>query len=475
MEKTFLKFITTCVFIGLSAVAVHAQSTDDLLNLLIGKNLLKQEEADSIRAETALKTQETPFDKTLSIDLEWRPRTEFRSGYQQMANDTTVPALFTNQRTRLTFGYDVVGKYNFQFSIQDIHTFGANDPRSTAGTIQIFEAYFEPMITKNFSIRIGRQRLMYDNQRLFAQNDWRQNANAHDALNFRWRNSNLKTELAAAWNQTNEGVAGTNFTPTDASGKLISNYKLLLVHYLNWKFTKALTLTTINSGDGYQDAKNPEKLLMRYTNGGRVEFEKGNLYITMSGYYQHGHNTSNRKIDAFYMQPEIKYTLKSNTIFRLGMEYMSGNDATNKTDTVDHSFVPLYGVAHRFNGYMDLYTRFPSDLNNAGLINPYFFIVQNLSKKTSLGFYFHQFYSQNKFVNSKKEVIDNNLGFEHDILFNYKPNPIINLEIGYSYYLPTASTVLIKKAKVDSEKTFQQWAYVMLTVKPQILKMKFNK
>jgi hypothetical protein len=49
------------------------------------------------------------------------------------------------------------------------------------------------------------------------------------------------------------------------------------------------------------------------------------------------------------------------------------------------------------------------------------------------------------------------------------------LEVGYSYYLPTESTVLIKKAKAGSEKEWQQWAYVMATFKPQLFKAKFNK
>jgi hypothetical protein len=125
-------------------------------------------------------------------------------GYGQMSNDTTAHAFFGNQRTRLTFGYQVLDKLNFQFSIQDIRIYGKDDPRTGAGTIQVFEAYAEPYLTKNLSIRLGRQRLMYDNQRLFAQNDWRQNANTHDGINIRYINTKLQTELAGAWNQTAE-------------------------------------------------------------------------------------------------------------------------------------------------------------------------------------------------------------------------------------------------------------------------------
>jgi Alginate export len=466
------------LLLGLSIFLIpnfaFAQTPDELLNLMISKGLVSQIEVDSLRAEAAIKLQENPKDKTFSIDLEYRPRSEFREGYGQLQNDTVVPAFFTNQRTRLTFGYEIANKFNFQFSLQDIREYGRDDPRTTAGTVQVFEAYLEPQLSKNFSIRIGRQRIMYDNQRLFAQNDWRQNANSHDGINFRWNSTDFTTELAAAWNQTTEGFSNTGFFPVDQTGKSIVNYKLLTVNYLKWKLNKNFTLTSINCADGYQDAKNAETLHIRYTNGGRLDFEKNALYATFSGYIQHGRSAANKVLHAYYIQPEIKYVLKVNTTFRLGMEYMSGQDA-NRVTNDDNSFVPLYGVAHRFNGYMDLYTRFPNDLNNAGLVNPYLFAIQNISKKTSVGFYFHQFYSQNNFLDKDKKAIDKYLGFEQDILFNFKPNAYTNLEVGYSYYLPTESTVLIKKAKAGSEKEWQQWAYVMATFKPQLFKAKFNK
>lgn len=470
MKKTYLSYILAPCFL-LNTSIIKAQS-DEILNLLISKKIISQNDADSLRAESAIQSQQKPIDKQFGIDLEFRPRFEYRQGYAQMSNDTTADAFFGNQRTRLSFGYQVLDRLNFQFSIQDVRIYGKDDPRSGAGTVQVFEAYAEPFLTKSLSVRVGRQRLMFDNQRLFAQNDWRQNANAHDGINIRYINTKLQTELAGAWNQTAESVAGTSFSPVDQAGKPIVNYKLLIVNYLRWNLTKEFTLTTINCTDGFQSTTNTEKLNMRITNGGRIEYTHDNLYLTFSAYYQHGKNVAAKKLNAYYIQPEIKYIVK-NTTLRLGAEIMSGQDAT-KASNEDNSFVPLYGVAHRFNGYMDLYTRFPNDLNNAGIVNPYLFIVQNFSKKVSCGFYLHQFYSQNKFLDADKHVIDKNLGFEHDILFQYKPNNVTTLEVGYSYYLPTASTTLIKKAKLGADKEWQQWAYVMLTLKPNLFKHKFN-
>src|SRR5690606_5417738 len=118
-----------------------------------------------------------------SVSLEFRPRTELRNGYRQLRTDTTGIAFYTSQRSRLYLTYQRPG-FIFHTSIQDVRIWGEDDPRSTAGTLQVFETYVEPSITERLSVRIGRQKIMYDNQRLFAQNNWRQNAGSHDAVRF---------------------------------------------------------------------------------------------------------------------------------------------------------------------------------------------------------------------------------------------------------------------------------------------------
>ena len=111
---------------------------------------------------------------------------------------------------------------------------------------------------------------------------------------------------------------------------------------------------------------------MRFTSGGAWNTVPQNGTLTLSGYYQYGKDSSGKKIAAYYLQPEIKYSGIKNYTFRLGMEYLSGHDATQPV-TKDNNFVPLYGVAHRFMGNLDIFTTFPADVNNAGLVNPYLF------------------------------------------------------------------------------------------------------
>ena len=129
------------------------------------------------------------------------------------------------------------------------------------------------------------------------------------------------------------------------------------------------------------------------------------------------------------------------------MEYLSGADSSTHP-AEDKNFVPLYGVAHRFMGNLDLFATFPSDVNGAGLLNPYLFF-QYQKNKISLRIENHLFYSQSQFL-FKGSPIDKYLGFENDWRFNYKPSKITDLEIGFCWASVTNSMVYIKNSKVAS-------------------------
>jgi hypothetical protein len=452
------------LFFLLQWCIVLGQSTNDILNVLISNKTITQQQADSLRAEYAISQQNNLPEKRLQIDFEFRPRTEYRNGYQQLRNDTTTAAFFTNQRSRLSINYSYNNRFILQFSMQDLRVWGQQDPRSVLASLQVFEAWAEPFITDKFSIRIGRQKLVYDNQRLFAENDWRLSGAVHDALNFRYNTPKLSAELALANNQSSEKYFGTDFTPAG-----FTNYKYLIVNYIKYTPDKNLVVTVLNSSDGFQKKNDPEKMDLRYTLGGRVEIIRGNLYGTVSGYYQGGKNPSGKDLSAWYLQPEARLTTSQGMTARLGAEIFSGTG--NQASDIDRSFVPLYGVAHRFNGSMDLIVRFPNDVGGAGLVNPYLFLIQPLFKKFELRSDFHTFYLQNNYYLDDNKI-PRYLGFENDLLFTFKPNPATKIDLGFSYMMPTESFATVKGAGDASYNCY--WAYVSLTFKPVLFSTKFK-
>jgi hypothetical protein len=439
------------------------QLSEETINLLLNKQVISQQEADSLKADQTKKLKNEVF----TVDLEIRPRTELRNGFRQFRSDTSRAAFLTSQRSRLSLAYKRE-KFAAVFSIQDIRTWGAQDPRYTGGSVQLFEAYIEPYITSSFSIRAGKQRLMYDNQRLFAQNDWRQNAGTHDALNFRYYKKRFETELAFAFNQTSEPLFFTPYTPVG-----FTYYKTLGVNYLKYKTAnEKWAFTTINYFEGFQiaGAKNTEKQSFRYTDGGRIEY-LGKIYATISGYIQHGKTQAGKAVSAFYFQPEVKYSVKKTEI-RLGAEIKSGNDPSGDAEykKTDHAFQYPYGVAHRFNGTMEYFaSSYPGSSKDVGLINPYFFLEQKIKDKIAISLQNHLFFSQYGSLNSSKEAVDKYLGFETDFLFVYRPNNYTKLDFGISTLLGTESLEYI--AGGDHNRT-PFWSYVQLTLTPKLLSIK---
>lgn len=421
---------------------------------------------------------------TLVISTDVRVRSEIRHGYRTLPIKDTGVGAFINQRSRLNFDFKTK-RFDLFASLQDARVWGQQDPREGQGTtssttasptttfpLYLFEMYAEPHFNDKWSVRIGRQRVIYDNQRLFAENDWRLPGNSHDALRLIYNNKvNLNTELLFAFNQSAEN----NFTTTYAP--LVKNYKVLINHYLNWKLSKNFTLTTLNTADGYQssEAKKYQTTYMRYTNGGRLEYASYNWYLTFSGYYQHGKDSSGKKLSAFYIQPEIKYSGIKNVSLRLGFEYLSGQDTASKKD---NNFVPLYGVAHRFMGNMDFFTTFPADVNGGGIFNPYLFF-QYQSKKTTLRIENHLFYSHTAFPFKGKSFNDKYLGFENDWRLNYKANTFTDIEFGFCWASVTNSMIEVKNPKagasdLDRYSKLPYWTYLSVKFTPTLLKFSWN-
>ncbi|MBK9284720.1 MAG: alginate export family protein [Sphingobacteriaceae bacterium] len=402
---------------------------------------------------------QTDTTKTFKLDLEFRPRMEYRDGYRQLPNDTSSAAYFGTQRSRLNFTYEQ-NKFKFHTSIQDIRVWGQYGQSSTSGSLNVFEAYVESYFTKNLFIRMGRQKVELDNGRIFSAANWSQAGRAHDGINLIYKNEKITSEFMTFFNQTSEKIVETDFSPAT-----FTNYKTLNIHYLNLKLGKGFTLTTINAADGYQSKLNTKTLYVRGTSGGRIEYENGNINGTVSGYYQYGKLQAGNNISAYYIQPEISIKLQKFKS-RLGFEYMSGDDATLTSNT-SKSFVPLYGVAWKFMGNMDYFTSFPKDLKNGGLFNPYLFLFYEVNKKITVRADAHLFFLQNNVSNANMEIIDKYLGFENDLSIKYKANNFTTIDFGVSYMFAEKSMETLKGG--NSERT-PVWSYLMITFKPELFK-----
>ncbi len=385
---------------------------------------------------------------SIIISGEMRPRFELRKGYKTLIYDSLVPASFVSQRSRLNF--DFKNHYlRFYISLQDVRIWGEDVSTSDQKFPGLFESFAEVNLCKNWKIRAGRQVLAYDSERLFSGNNWKQAARSHDAFRLMYRGDNIIMEQVLAFNQTKENSNGTEYSPT------FSNYKFLAMNFLKYKVSEQFIVTALNTADGFQDVNRAENMYLRYTLGGRLEYKKDKLYATAASWYQCGKTDSLYKIHSWYLHAEAKYEAIKNLFVTGGAEILSGN-INGQGATLNRAFVTLYGSGHTFMGYMDYFTSFPGDTKKDGLVNPYLYL-QFKTGKFNLKFNNHLF-----FLQSDSQQLDKYLGFESDLVVNYKVSDFASVEFGFCYFSPTESLNKIKN--VTTPDPFQHFSYVTFMV-----------
>lgn len=191
----------------------------------------------------------------LTATGQFRPRTEFRDGYSTLQSKDMETAVFTSQRTRLNVGFT---GYRFKFfvAVQDVRVWGQDASTINKATtaenngIQLHEAWGEIMLNdtlssiQNLSLKIGRQEISYDDQKVMGGLDWLQQARYHDAIVLKYVNKGWTADFGAAFNQNKELLSGTiyNGVPPATAGYpagtngLGTNYKSLEYAYLAKKF-----------------------------------------------------------------------------------------------------------------------------------------------------------------------------------------------------------------------------------------------
>src|SRR5690606_3857444 len=187
----------------------------------------------------------------LSITGQLRTRSEYRNGQGAPQVKDTIPAFFTSQRTRLNIGYT---GYRFKIftALQDVRVWGQDASMINRNTtdaydgLMMHEAWAEislidtGRVVKNFSIKIGRQELVYDDVRLLGNLDWLQQARRHDAAVIKFDHNGLTAHLGAAYNQNAERKSNHIYdgTPTGypaSTNGMAAMYKAMQFLYIGKK------------------------------------------------------------------------------------------------------------------------------------------------------------------------------------------------------------------------------------------------
>ena len=388
-----------------------------------------------------------------------RPRFEYRNGYGTLRNDTTKPAAFVSQRSRLNIIYKNK-KVQLKFSFFDFRVWGDQVWKKDISTIGLNEAWGKFSINDYCSVKLGRQSLKYDNSRLISAVNWNQIGAAHDAAVVHFKKNNWIIDIGAAWNQSGQNKFGTYYD------NYKSYYKSLNFLWFSKRFN-LLNLASLNIIDGMQDSNNSEIINFRSTNGITLDYKVDKFKLTTRLYFQNGKLKDGQRLRAYYTNIDLKMFVNKNFSIIMGNEIKSGNDATDSLNTTNNAFDIAYGGRHKFNGRIDYFST-PSTTKDAGLVDSYLKTDYKLSKDTRLFAEYHYFLLQNNYIHNGS-VQDKFMGHEIDLVVKYNIETNVRLEAGYSFILGSKTLDIIKSG--DS-KLWNNWFYLMLTIDPTLFSNK---
>jgi len=425
-----------------------------------------------------------------SASAQLRTRTELLSGQGSPISQGERPAFFTSQRTRLNAGYKGY-RTQFYISAQDVRVWGqdaSTNNRVTNAALNGFmlhEAWgeislFDTTITKtgkDLSIKIGRQELLYDDSRLLGNLDWLQQARRHDAALIKYSNQGFLAHLGFAYNQNRELKTGTLYDGvpngyTAGTNGIGTMYKSMQFAYLGKKLKQGNISFLILKDDfqKYNLTETGTKTLKRgtwsrVTLGPYLQAKLGKSWnVTASAYLQNGKDKDGNSLSSYMYSVKGQYEVTRNFSVIPGFDYTSGTTAGSSKN---RSFDPLYGTPHKFWGQMD-YFYAANGFGKGGLSDFFISTVTKASPKLSIQADLHQFSSASQLRNSNDEKISGNFGNELDVIATYNLTKMISFQGGYCTFLSTNTLAQVKS--VEDPQKMANWAYLMISIKPEFLK-----
>ena len=423
-----------------------------------------------------------------------RIRSELRNGQGSPSVKDTAAAFFTSQRTRLSLGFNA-HRVRIFTSIQDVRVWGQDASTLNRTTTDAFdglmlhEAWTEINLldtgrTKpGFTLKAGRQELVYDDVRLLGNLDWLQQARRHDAVLLKLEHNGWMVHAGAAFNQNAERRSNTiyNGTPTGyAAGTngIGALYKSMQFLYVGRKL-KRVSASFLLFKDDFSKfrfaktdtlRKNPiygQSVWSRITSGFYFTMALNKLSMVGSAYYQGGHYREGTSLNEFLLSLSTQVTFTPTFSAGPGIDVTSGNNGADPSRKFQR-FDPLYGTPHKFWGYMD-YFYVADGFGSNGLIDLYVKARHKAARNLTLALDVHQFSLPDAVVNESGDAMKKLLGTEIDLTISYVITKEVVLEGGASYMFGTSTLSSAHVKNIANASSNSSWAYLMLTVKPEFI------
>ena len=413
-----------------------------------------------------LKAQEA--DNEFTLDAQLVTRGELRAG------GFKADSLDKYRRSQFIIGkYIITADYKRSWlEVRLSPKFSGVWGQGTAG-LNLYEGWAKLQTKKGLFMKIGRQELSYDNERIIGNDDWTMTAPTHDVLKFGFDGESHKVHLMAAYNQ--DAANMDNGTQYYSGG--LQPYKTMQALWYHYDTPKKLFgISLMGMNIGMQSLKDNEADVTYYQQlvGSYMSFRRKYWSLEGEFYYQLGKQEHGMPIDAFMgsvkaiVKPSEKYN------FLVGYDYLSGDKffsvpPEGHFGLVQHDkirgFNAVFGSHHEFYGAMDFfylknyYQGFTPGLQNlylGGNVSP----VEGLGLNAAYHYYA---------IATKLDYLDSKtLGHEVDFFASYAFSKAVSVSAGYTYMHGSETMTILQQIQEVTEQRNLHWGWVMLSVKPTL-------
>ena len=449
------------------------------LLLTLGSKAENHQDTDTLKSSETLFTstgkagENRPNHFTLNANL--MARGEMRRGGLPVTDvgEEKDRANFVVERARLILGYER-DFLQARVSIQHEGLWGSE----SNGELNIYEAWAQLKTKNGFFTRVGRQELVYDDERILGNDDWAMAALSHDVLKVGYEGHGHKAHAFFAYNQNNKNVIGGNFYKNGAQP--YKSMQAVWYHYDVPKIPLGVSLIFMNVGmQSGTEEKNHTTNQQLF--GGYLKFKPKRFSLEASYYRQTGKASLNYEsgmdlpLKAWMAGVKTGYDFNSYVSAYAGYDYLSGDKEfvvpeQGAIGMTLHSkitaFTSIFGSSHKFYGAMDFfYVSAYYGTNSPGLQNLYGGVTIKPVKNLSIDAAYHYMSIASNLTNLKKT-----LGHELEVFASYKIMRDVSVAAGYSYMKGSET---MERLKRSTDKRQMHWAWLMLSISPRIFSAKW--
>ena len=405
-------------------------------------------------------TQTTEKENEFSMSMQIRPRAEYRNGALVPRNEGQKAASFINNRARLSLDYKR-SDLEIKMSAQHVGVWGQDPQIDKNGRFILNEAWAKLDFGKGFFAQLGRQTLIYDDERILGGLDWNVAGRYHDALKLGYANKNNEIHAILAFNQNDEKTAGGTYY-NSSIGQPYKNMQTVWYHYKADKIPFGASLLFMNLGleTGNQLTQDSHTRYLQ-TMGTYLTYKNSGWNLDGAFYYQTGKNKDAESVSAFMASATAAYAFNKTWGMVVSFDYLSGNE---EGSSKFKAFDPLYGTHHKFYGSMDYF--YASAFNKGfapGLIDGRLGARFRASAKVDMELNYHYFATATEV--DFKEDLKKSLGSEVDYQINWSVMKDVKLSAGYSFMLGTKTMDAVKGG---NHKSWQDWGWVSVNINPKV-------